>query len=177
MTEQHDINPNDPVRVTSDPEMVEKLHDVIDGMDVAMVSTRDSSDPNGRLTSRPLSTQRQEDTGDVLFLTRRSSAFVRDILADPKVNVAYASKSAWVSLAGTAEVVEDRGLVGELWSKGADMFMDGGPDNPDNIVVRVTGDTAELWGGESIVGAAVSMVKAVTGSKGDDEGATVVDLD
>lgn len=88
MTEQHDINPNDPVRVTSDPEMVEKLHDVIDGMDVAMVSTRDSSDPNGRLTSRPLSTQRQEDTGDVLFLTRRSSAFVRDILADPKVNVA-----------------------------------------------------------------------------------------
>lgn len=74
-------------------------------------------------------------------------------------------------------MVEDRGLVAELWSKGADMFMDGGPDNPDNIVVRVTGDTAELWGGESIVGAAVSMVKAVTGSKGDDEGATVVDLD
>ena len=164
------------VQVTSDPEMVKKVHDVIDGMDVAMVTTRDSSSPEGRLTSRSLSTQRAEEGGDVLFLTRGSSAFVRDITSDPHVNVAYASRSAWVSLAGTAEVLVDRDLVAELWSKGASMFMDGGPENPDNVVVRVTGETAELWGGESLVGTAVSLVKAVTGNKGDDEGATVVEL-
>lgn len=172
----HDINPRDPVRVTDDAEMVKKVHDVIDGMDIAMVTTRDSSSPEGRLTSRPLSTQRAEEDGDVLFLTRRSSAFVRDLIADPNVNVAYASRSAWVSLAGTGVVVEDRDLVAQLWSKGADMFMEGGPDNPDNVAVRVSGDTAELWGGETMIGTAVSMVKAMTGNKGDDEGATVVEL-
>jgi hypothetical protein len=54
--------------------------------------------------------------------------------------------------------------------------MDGGPENPDNVVLRVDGDTAEYWGGESLVGTVVGTVKAVTGKKDDDEGATVVEL-
>lgn len=85
---------------------------------------------------------------------------------------------AWVSLAGNATLVEDRALVEKLWSKGADAFMEGGPDNPDNVVLRVNGDTAHYWGGESLVGTAVSTVKALTGRKDDEDGgsSTVVEL-
>ena len=177
MTEHHDTSPADPVRVSDDPADVQKVHELISGMDIAMVTTVDSSSAEGRLTSRPLSTQLAEEDGDVLFLVRSSSPVATDVRADPRVNVAYSSMKAWVSLAGTATIVEDRALVEQLWSRGADMFMEGGPDNPDNVVLRVSGDTAHYWGGDSLVGTAVSTVRALTGRKDDSEpSSTVVEL-
>jgi len=176
MTEHHDSSPADPVNVSTDPDEVRKVHELIESMDIAMLTTVDSSSSHGRLTSRPLSTQVAEEDGDVLFLVRDSSAVVRDVEANPQVNVGYSSMKAWVSLAGTATVVRDRTLVEKLWNKGASAFMDGGPENPDNVVLRVDGDTAEYWGGESLVGTVVGTVKAVTGKKDEDEGATVVEL-
>ena len=179
LAEGHDINPVDPAQVTSDPEQVKKVHEIMDKMDIAMVTTVDSSSGQGRLTSRPLSTQVSEEDGDVLFLVRSSSAVASDVRANPHVNVAYSSMKAWVSLAGTATLVEDRGLVKKLWSKGADAFMDGGPENPDNVVLKVSGDTATYWGGESLVGTVVKTVRTIAGQgedKDDAGGATVVDL-
>ena len=176
MTEHHDTHPADPVTVSSDPEEVAKVHEIISGMDVAMLTTVDATSPDGRLTSRPLSTQRAEEDGDVLFLVRDASPVVRDVETNPQVNVAYASSKAWVSLAGTARVVRDRALVEQLWSKGASAFMEGGPDNPDNVVLKVSGDTAEYWGGTSLVGTVVSTVKAVAGRQDEDAGPTVVEL-
>lgn len=178
-TAGHDINPADPAQVTSDPEQVAKVQQLMDGMDIAMLTTVDASSAEGRLTSRPLSTQVAEEDGDVLFLVRRSSAVATDVRANPHVNVAYSSMKAWVSLAGTATLVEDRALVKQLWSKGADAFMDGGPENPDNVVLKVSGDTATYWGGESLVGTVVKTVRTIAGQgedKDDAGGATVVDL-
>ena len=177
MTEHHDSSPADPVEVTSDPEAVQKAHQVMSSMDIAMLTTVDSSSGEGRLTSRPLSTQVHEEDGDVLFLVRSSSAVASDVRANPHVNVAYSSMKAWVSLSGSATVIEDRALVEQLWSKGADAFMEGGPENPDNVVLKVNGDTVTYWGGDSLVGTVVDTVKMVTG-KGDqqDAGPTVVEL-
>jgi general stress protein 26 len=176
MTEHHDTHPADPVTVSNDPEEVAKVHDIVSGMDVAMLTTVDATSTSGRLTSRPLSTQRAEEDGDVLFLVRGASPVVRDVEANPQVNVAYASTKAWVSLAGTATVVRDRALVEQLWSKGASAFMEGGPENPDNVVLKVSGDTAEYWGGTSLVGTVVSTVRSIAGSKDEDAGPTVVEL-
>ena len=176
MTEHHDTSPHDHVRVSDDPADVAKVHEMISDMDVAMLTTVDSSSSEGRLTSRPLSTQVAEEDGDILFLVRSSSAAAADVRADARVNVAYSSMKAWVSLAGTASLVEDRALVDKLWSKGADMFMEGGPENPDNVVLRVSADTAHYWGGESLIGTAVSTLRAITGRGPDDPSSTVVEL-
>lgn len=176
MTEHHDTSPSDSVRVSDDPADVKKVHDLISGMDVAMVTTVDSSSPEGRLTSRPLSTQVAQEDGDVLFLVRSSSPVAADVRADPRVNVAYSSMKPGCRSRGTRRWWRTV-LVERLWSKGADAFMDGGPDNPDNVVLRVSGDTAHYWGGESLVGTAVSTVRALTGRRDDDEpSSTVVEL-
>lgn len=167
---------SDEVQVTTDPEEVAKVHDLIDGMDIAMLTTVDSSSGDGRLTSRPLSTQVAEEDGDVLFLVRSSSAVARDVRAHPQVNVAYSSTKAWVSLSGTATVIEDPALVKKLWSKGADLFMEGGPENPDNVVLKVSGNTAHYWGGKSLIGTAVSTIRSITGRDGDADDSVVVDL-
>lgn len=176
-SENHGTSPGDGVRVSDDPAEVAKVHALVSDMDIAMLTTIDSSSANGRLTSRPLSTQLAEDDGDVLFLVRASSPVAADVRADPRVNVAYSSMKAWVSLSGTATLVEDRALVRQLWSRGADAFMEGGAENPDNVVLKVSSDTAHYWGGESLIGTAVSTLKAVAGSKGKDTASsTVVEL-
>ncbi|NKE10165.1 MULTISPECIES: pyridoxamine 5'-phosphate oxidase family protein [Kocuria] len=153
--------------VTTDPAEVKKVHDLMESVDIAMLTTTDSEPGSSRLVSRPLSTQVAED-GDILFLVRSSSSVAADVRANGEVNVAYASNKAWVSVSGTATVVNDRELVKELWSKGADAFMEGGPENQDNVVLKVNGDTATYWGGESLIGTAVKTIGAIRNKNDDD---------
>lgn len=176
MTHHENTAAND-VDVTSDPAEVERVRKLMADIDVAMLTTVDAGADDGRLTSRPLSTQLAEEDGDVLFLVRNSSHVVRDVRANAQVNVAYTSKSAWISLSGTAEVVDDRALVEELWTAGASFFMEGGPENPDNVVVKVHGDTAQVWGGGSAIGTFVKVLRTITKKSDDDAGSTrIVEL-
>lgn len=161
-------------QITDDPDAVKKVRDVMDDIDVAMVTTLNHEQP-GQLVSRPLSTQTADD-GDALFLIRKDSSVAADVRANPQVNLAYSSKTAWLSVAGSAAIVTDDALVKELWSTGASAFMEGGPEDPDNVVLRVRGETAHLWGGDGVLGAVVSTLKAVAGRDGQDDSSTVVDL-
>ena len=87
--------------------------------------------------------------------------------------MAYAGKGAWVSLSGTAQVVDDETKLAELWNTFTDAWLEGGPENPENILIKVSGETAEYWdtpGGK--VTQVVNLVKAkVTGRRfeGDNE--------
>ena len=92
--------------------------------------------------------------------------------------MAYAGRSSWVSLSGTASVVDDQARLAELWNTFTDAWMEGGPDNPNNVLVKVDADTAEYWDSPgSKVTQLVNLVKAKTTGKrfeGDNE---KVDLD
>ena len=115
----------------------------------------------GTLVSTPMGTQDFEDPGTTWFITERSSDKVRAIEADPRVNVAYSSKAGWVSLSGTAHVSDDRAKLEELWDASAGAFMSGGPDDPDNVLLRIDGATAEYWESPGKVGAAIQMAKGL----------------
>jgi general stress protein 26 len=151
-----------------------KIADLVDGIRIAMLTTQD----DGRLVSRPLATQDVEFDGDVWFVTERSAPWVSQLEAHPEVNVAYAGSSSWVSLAGTARVVEDPDRLREYWSTFTDAWLEGGPDNPDNVLVHVAAHSAEYWDSPGAkVTQVLNLVKAkVTGERyeGDNE---VVDLD
>lgn len=175
-TDNKNPMPNEPTLSTSD-EDVKTVHDMIEKIDIAMLTTVCAT--TGRLVSRPLSTQAAEEDGDVLFLNNKTSAVADDVRANPAVNVAYSSKKAWVSLSGHGTLVEDNAVVKELWSTGADMFMDDGPENPDNVVLKVHGDTATYWGGTSLAGTVAKTIGALRNKDGhqkDSGGPTTVNL-
>lgn len=151
-----------------------KVVELVKGMRTAMLTTVDEQ---GRLVSQPMATQDVEPDGDLWFITERSSAKVDHVRANPQVNVAFAGDDSWVSLAGTAELVDDTAKLAELWNTFTDAWMQGGPDNPENVLLHVTAHTAEYWDspGAKLVQLA-NLVKAkVTGERyeGDNE---VVDL-
>jgi general stress protein 26 len=151
-----------------------KVAAMIKGVRIAMLT---HVRPDGRLVSSPMATQDVEFDGDVLFIARRSSDQVRDLSSvegGAQVNVAY---SSWVSVAGRAEVVQDAALLAELWNAFTDAWLEGGPDDPDNVLIRVRAESAEYWDSPGAkVTQLANLVKAkVTGKRVEgDQG--VVDL-
>ena len=161
-------------QTSSRDESVAKVAGLVKGIRVAMLT---STDAQGRLVSRPMATQDVDFDGDIWFITERSAEHTRNLQANPRVNVAYSGSSSWVSVAGTARVVDDPARLRDYWNTFTDAWLEGGPDNPENVLVQVEADTAEYWDSPgSKVTQVVNLVKAkVTGERfeGDNR---VVDL-
>jgi len=123
-----------------------KLWDLIKDIRFAMFTTRHS---NGHLHSRPMTTQNSkldEDSNLWFFMSRKGDP-VADLIQEPSVNVAYADTGAdsYVSVSGTAAVVEDMAKKQQLWSKLAEAWFPGGVDDPDLALVRVKITHANYW--------------------------------
>ncbi len=144
-----------------------RLAELVRDIRFAMFTTRDAQ---GALQSRPMTTQgsRLDDDG-VWFFMSRSSDPVRDLAHDANVNVAYADpdRDAYVSLSGTARVVDDPERRRALWSKMNEAWFPNGPDDPDVALVRVEIASAELWDvRESKPSQLLQMAKAaITGQR------------
>lgn len=124
----------------------EHLWSLIKDIRFAMFTTQHD---NGHLHSRPMTTQNKsinEDNTLWFFMSRKSDP-VADIKNDTNVNVAYADtdKDAYVSVSGTARVVEDRARAEQLWNKMAEAWFPGGPTDPDLALVRVDIVHADYW--------------------------------
>jgi len=123
--------------------------------------------PDGTLIARPMALQEVEFDGDLWFFAERASRKVAHVAAHPQVNVAVGSGATWVSLAGTAEVVDDVEKKRELWSGAVEAWLPEGPESPQSVLLKVHADSAEYWdapGGR--VATLLSFVKSrVTGER------------
>ncbi len=141
-----------------------KVAELIKGIRIAMLTT---VAPDGRIVSHPMATQEVEFDGDVWFIAERASDKVANIQANPQVNVAFSGSGSWVSLSGRASVLNDEAKLAELWNTFTDAWLEGGPENPNNILIRVEAQSAEYWDtpGSKVVQVA-NLVKAkVTGQR------------
>src|SRR5215213_6569808 len=85
---------------------IEKLNLLIKDIKIAMLTTVDQ----GVLRSRPMATQETDFDGELWFFTSRQTHNAEEIEKDKRVNVAYAEPddNRYVSMSGTAELVDDR---------------------------------------------------------------------
>lgn len=153
-----------------------KVRELIDDIRIGMITNVDG--PAGRLVSRPMAVQEVEDDGTLWFFTSETADKAQQIGSHPLVNVAFASRGSWVSLAGRAEIVEDRAKIHDLWNSAAEAWFPDGPDSPDVGLLRVDPDSAEYWdspGGR--ITSVIAYAKAkVTGSRPDVGDSEVVEL-
>ena len=132
--------------MTSSNTPEQSLWKLIRAIRFGMLTTQTES---GDLRSHPLTTQnRQEDEGSILwfFISARSET-ARDVLARPKVNLAYASPEddRYVSVSASARLVNDRHKKQELWSSLTQAWFPGGVDDPDLALLAVDIHQAEYW--------------------------------
>jgi general stress protein 26 len=118
----------------------EKIKDVRFGMFTTL-------DPDGKLSSRPMTSQQVDDQGQIWFFTSDVSDFVRHLPEHPRVNVSFSDPedSLYVSISGNAELTRDRAKIDELWNPLAAAWFDGGKDDPHLALIRVHIDSAEYW--------------------------------
>ena len=124
------------------PEL-EKLYALIDELEIAMMTTRR---PDGHLESRAMATQKRAAGADLWFVASEDTGKIRDLLADPHVNLAYYKDRTreWISVSGLATLSDDRGKIRELYASDWKMwFADEGdprhgtPDDPRLLLIGV----------------------------------------
>jgi general stress protein 26 len=121
-----------------------KLGELIDGIEVAMLTTHAS---DGSMVSRPLQTLEFDHSGELVFFTAADSHKVDELRANPDVNIAYANpgKQSYVSVRGVASFDRDRATIDALWSPVQKIFFPQGKDDPNLVVLRVRVRDAAYW--------------------------------
>lgn len=127
-----------------------RLYELIDDLAIAMMTTRRA---DGHLRSRAMATQKAASGADLWFVARHGAGKLREIVADPHVNLSYfrSSNAEWVSISGTAEISRDRDKIRELYAPDWSMWFgqDGDPrhgtaDDPRIVLIGVTVHAAEF---------------------------------
>jgi len=141
----------------------ERLWEMIKDIRFSMFTTRHA---NGHLHARPMTTQNRSMDEDISlwFFMPRDGDPVADLTADPVVNVTYADtgSDSYVSISGTAQLVEDMGLKQKLWSKAAQAWFPAGHTDPNLALVQVNIIHANYWDvKESKIVQLFQMAKAV----------------
>ncbi|NML48582.1 pyridoxamine 5'-phosphate oxidase family protein [Ramlibacter sp. G-1-2-2] len=123
----------------------EVLWDLVKDTRFCMLSHRHA---DGTLHSHPLTTQNKAlDEGATLyFLVSKSTELGQRLQLDGNVNLSYANPKddTWVSISGTARVLEDAQKKQEVFDT-MDKAWFSGPQDPDLELVAVHIDEAEYW--------------------------------
>ncbi len=152
-----------------------KVVDLAKDIHVSMLTTVDA---DGHFVSRPMGQQEVEADGTLWFFAERDSRKVAHITANSYVNVTLTSSSTWISISGTARIVQDVAKARQLWNPFVEAWMPQGPTDPSVVLIQVNGETAEYWdtpGGR--IATAISFAKAkLTGQRYDGGENETVDL-
>lgn len=104
-----------------------KLYEHVDDIEIAMMTTRRQ---DGHLQSRAMATQKRAAGADLWFVTSDGTQKLRDLAADPHVNLSYYKDRTreWVSVSGIATITRDRQKIHELYAPDWKMWF---PDEGD----------------------------------------------
>jgi general stress protein 26 len=120
-----------------------KFYEMVENIEIAMMATRR---PDGHLESRAMATQKRAAGADLWFVTADGTGKLRDIEADPHVNLSYYKDRTreWVSVSGIATISRDREKIRELYATDwAAWFPDEGdprhgtPEDPRMVLIGV----------------------------------------
>lgn len=123
---------------------LEKFYALIEDIKVAMMTTRRA---DGHLESRAMANQKPAPGADIWFVTTDDTAKIRDLEADPHVNLAYYrdSNREWVSVSGIATLSRDREKIKALYAPDWKVWFPeegdprhGTPDDPRMVLIGVS---------------------------------------
>lgn len=152
----------------SEVEAKKKFREMVDDIKIAMFATHLSKKP---FDVAPMYTKKVDESGKLWFLSSKNSDHNHNILQDAACQLLYAGGSSnFLSVFGTAEVIDDRDTIESLYSKMDNAYFDGA-DDPQIRAIKFSPQEAAYWSadGNKLVSLFKMGVAAVTG-KGQDLG-------
>ncbi len=120
----------------------EKLDELIDDFDIAMLVTRSL---NGELRARPMAIAGRDDEGVLYFTTRSEDDKLKEILHTPEVAVTMQGDDRYLSLSGRAQLETDILLAEEMWTPAMRAWFPDGYHDSEFTVIKVIPSYAEYW--------------------------------
>ena len=141
------------------------LAEMIEGERQAMLTL---AEPNGRLSSRPMTPLELDSAGTIWMFTSRKT--LAHLFADGHraVNLSYCNTadSNFVSIEGSGRLVDDRARKEALWSAVARPWFPGGVDDPELVVLAIAIERAELWDSpDSTVVRSIALAASIAAAK------------
>ena len=133
----------------SESEKRERLRELMSEFSVAMLTTHSGGQ---EMRARPLAIADRHDDGELYFSTAVESPKVGEIQANPHVNVTMQDGRRFVSITGTARIVDDRALVDKLWSESWKVWFPKGKEDPSLRIVIVDPLEAAYWDAAGVQG-------------------------
>ena len=125
-----------------------------------MMTTR--NDEN-HLHSCPMNTTETSiGAKEIWFIGHKPSETVDNIKQNPEVNLAYVTQESdkYLSISGTAELVEDGEKLNELWSVMYNAYFEQGKKDTMVQLIKVVPHGAEYWANGNAITSAVKMAAA-----------------
>ena len=144
----------------SKQEQMDKIQAMVKDIKYTMMTTRTSED---HLHSCPMNTTETSiGAKEIWFIGHTPSETVENIKTNPEVNLAYVSQDNknYLSITGTAELLEDKEKLNELWSVMYNAYFEKGKEDPSVQLIKVTPHGAEYWANGNAITSAFKMTAA-----------------
>ncbi len=150
----------DKVNLTNQ-DAIEKLRDMAEEVRICMFCTYDASH---RLQTAPMSANKVDEEGNLWFISDKNSKRNEDLTTNVTTDLIFGdpSKENFISVHGTSEIIYDKELVKELWNPIAKTWFQGGVDDPNISIIKVTPHDAYYW--DTKHGKMVSFLKIAVGA-------------
>lgn len=140
--------------MTSTVATVSDLRDRVDSQRIAMVSTVDE---RGTISSRPITIQQFDDSGDLWFLVDRNADWVAPAESSAVGATIIDDGETWLSFSGRAALADDKATLDAFTGPMSDAFFG---DDSDPVVLRIATDRVEWWSAPGKLTQAFELAKA-----------------
>lgn len=148
---------------------IEKLKELIKNESMCFFCTQLTQQP---ITTRPMSTQKVDDSGNIWFLSSIKSDKNSEIEKNNIVQLFYSNPSSFefVSLLGSATILTDREKIYELWTPMAKAWFKDGKEDADISLIKVTPQSAYYWDTKNnkMISMLHMLASIITGNAPDD---------
>jgi general stress protein 26 len=127
-----------------EPNTVQRVQKLLKGITVGMLTTRTTA---GEAHSRPMLVQEMDDEGWLWFMTDRSSRKACELARNPDASVVFQSPHGdrYLTVQGTAVVVQDDHKVRELWNPTYRAWFPKGRRDPEIVLVALRIARVAYW--------------------------------
>ena len=157
----------DNIKDLQSTEAIEKIKEFIDKSDTGFFCT--DLKQSKAFSARPMSVQQVDDQGNLWYLSNKQSHKNLEIAQDPNVQLLFntSAHAGFLTIFGKAQITYDKNKIEELWEPLLKTWFQGGKDDPDISVIKVTPLEGYYWDNKhnklvSFAKMAASVVSGVT---------------
>jgi general stress protein 26 len=138
----------DEQHLEKDSAAVSKLRALLNDIPVCMFATHNEYN---QVTSRPMTTVKIDDDGNIWFFANMFGETLVDESNDNSVYLIYAHPglNTYVHITGYANVILDREKIESLWNPMMKAWYPGGVDDPKLCLLKIITEEARYWNASS----------------------------